>query len=426
MFEFFGRSMLGIYTDQNRERWSTQTASPSAEGDRLDPITTAAEVIVMEVGKRSAITLTVLLLSTAPLWAISWSKANSLQVDCDHGKQDACLELARVVVNSHNYQDQGLWDAVVSLTDQDTLANIAEKAKDVGFRILALNHLTDQDMLAKIATNDNDPHVREFAIKRLSKVRDVYGIAPSPHGQVADQVSQLIGQLKDSQFKVRVAAADRLVRFGDPAVMPLIGALKDLSPDARLLAADALGRIGDPRAVEPLIAILQDADSGVREHAVAALGQLGDPRAAAALANEHGAAIALVTAKVQSSELLTKIVRGTRTVQLIGENLRQEAIEDLPGYGKVFLVLDIAVQNPARSFPLSRDQVTLRPPPLTFDVFQSVAPLSSETSDGWTIDHGETALRLVFEVPETTPERLVLWFGDHSLGSLGSLGMNAH
>src|ERR1039458_9290709 len=72
--------------------------------------------------------------------------------------------------------------------------------------------------------------------------------------------------------KVREAAADALVKIGEPAVKPLIGALNDGSESVRTAAEDALLKIGEP-TVEPLIAALRDAS--VQEAAAGAVHKRG-------------------------------------------------------------------------------------------------------------------------------------------------------
>ena len=87
-------------------------------------------------------------------------------------------------------------------------------------------------------------------------------------------ISPLISALKDEDGAVRCAAAEVLVKIGEPAVEPLIQALKDEDSGVREGAAEALGKIKDPRAVEPLIQALKDEDSGVRQGAAYALREI--------------------------------------------------------------------------------------------------------------------------------------------------------
>jgi len=94
------------------------------------------------------------------------------------------------------------------------------------------------------------------------------------------EVSELVDDLKDEDWKVRRDAADALRERGDAsAVEPLIEALKDDNQYVRVHIAFALGEIGDARAVEPLIDALEDRDRFLRRSAAWALGKIGDNRA---------------------------------------------------------------------------------------------------------------------------------------------------
>jgi len=102
---------------------------------------------------------------------------------------------------------------------------------------------------------------------------------------LADEVDDLIVDLKDDDWTVRGYAAISLGELCDPrAVDPLIEALKDDRWDVREVAALALGKIGDAKAVDPLIGVLKDEDNyGDAAAAAEALGEIGDPRAVAPL-----------------------------------------------------------------------------------------------------------------------------------------------
>lgn len=105
-------------------------------------------------------------------------------------------------------------------------------------------------------------------------------------GQIggASAVGPLMAEFKSEHFSfrkeclVRAAAAEALVKIGQPAVAPLIAALGTVDDSANAAAVDALVKIGRP-AVEPLVAALKHSRSDVREAAAAALGQIGDTRA---------------------------------------------------------------------------------------------------------------------------------------------------
>jgi HEAT repeat protein len=96
-------------------------------------------------------------------------------------------------------------------------------------------------------------------------------------GRVSRQVDKAIDQLKDSDPKVRLKAAQTLSLYVVPqAVEPLIEVLKN---DVRAAAAEALGPARDKRAFEPLIAALKDEEPDVRRFAAGSLALIGDERA---------------------------------------------------------------------------------------------------------------------------------------------------
>ncbi len=95
-------------------------------------------------------------------------------------------------------------------------------------------------------------------------------------------VEPIIELLSDPDPDTRSAAIGIASLFDDPRVVPhAIPLLKDSDWWIRIAAADTLGRLKDPRAVEPLIESL--ADPEVKWAAVEALGRVGDPRALNAL-----------------------------------------------------------------------------------------------------------------------------------------------
>jgi len=98
--------------------------------------------------------------------------------------------------------------------------------------------------------------------------------------QVSCAVGPLIRCLKDSDRKVRVAAARTLERLGDyadAAADPLIIALEDLDAEMRAVAASALGNLGSSASlnVAALLQAAHDDDDGVRVAVVKALEQAG-------------------------------------------------------------------------------------------------------------------------------------------------------
>lgn len=72
------------------------------------------------------------------------------------------------------------------------------------------------------------------------------------------EIEQLIENLGGFLMDESLAAKDKLVKIGEPAVMPLINALDDNAKCS--YAAWALGEIGNKRAIDPLIENIEDSD----------------------------------------------------------------------------------------------------------------------------------------------------------------------
>jgi len=126
-----------------------------------------------------------------------------------------------------------------------------------------LGALTTELKIKKYIKDLDDEDLRSAAAEALVKI-----------GQPA--VDSLIKRLEDSDKYVRKKAAEALGKIGDKrAVEPLIKALGDSEWYVRWKAAEALGKIGDKRAVEPLIKALGDSEKLVREVAAEALEKLG-------------------------------------------------------------------------------------------------------------------------------------------------------
>jgi HEAT repeat protein len=86
-----------------------------------------------------------------------------------------------------------------------------------------------------------------------------------------------------SHCRIERALGSKMVCSGSPdprIVEPLMAALKDTDSRVRRAAAIKLGKINDPRVVEPLIVALKDSDNEVRNDAEDSLGEIKDPRAA--------------------------------------------------------------------------------------------------------------------------------------------------
>jgi hypothetical protein len=136
---------------------------------------------------------------------------------------------------------------------------------------------------------------------------------------IADEIDELIGQLKslssekrlaaakelgntkdpravkplasvmrdDRSWEVRLAAEHALVSIGSASTEALIQVLKDKTCFPRRRAARALEQIKDPCSTEALMkASREDADCCVRRFAARALGEIKDPIAARFLDNE--------------------------------------------------------------------------------------------------------------------------------------------
>ncbi len=91
-------------------------------------------------------------------------------------------------------------------------------------------------------------------------------------------VSALTGALGDAEYKVRVSAAEALVKIGPGLVVPsMIEALKSMDVATRANAAVVLGAFGPPAqpAVPALARALKDANPRVRELAGQALDRIG-------------------------------------------------------------------------------------------------------------------------------------------------------
>ena len=125
-------------------------------------------------------------------------------------------------------------------------------------------------LIIALGDKDSDMRVREAAAEALGK------IGP-------EEVPALIKALGDENSYVRSAAAGALGKTGPEAVPALIKALGDENSYVRSAAAEALGKIG-PEAVPALIRALGDEDSSVRWRAAYTLGEIGPEAKEAVLA----------------------------------------------------------------------------------------------------------------------------------------------
>jgi HEAT repeat protein len=156
--------------------------------------------------------------------------------------------------------------------------------------------------------------------------------------------STLVGMLADSDWSVKKAAFDALVRGGPAAVPALIPALDGTDAVQRMMAATALGQIGPP-ALEAVLALktrMQTEDhEGARAEAAMALGLIGrdNPDILADLMRmlESGDE----ASRIGAAEALQKVgEQASQAVRLLGRALhdknprvREEAAEALGGLG---------------------------------------------------------------------------------------------
>jgi len=119
------------------------------------------------------------------------------------------------------------------------------------------------------ALADDDHRIRRTAAETLGKLEEL--------GAGVRAIPALCDTLRDRKTDVRRAAAEVLVKFGQPAVDSLIYSLNDEDPGARQTATWALGKIGDPWCLGPLCDALHDQDAGVALAAAEALDSLGVP-----------------------------------------------------------------------------------------------------------------------------------------------------
>ncbi len=116
---------------------------------------------------------------------------------------------------------------------------------------------------------------------RYTRLEELVSLIESDSQDAADRV---VEALKDSWWKVRLTAAERLFWKPDKrAVKSLILLLKDERPQMRQTATRALRAAEDAAAVEGLIGLLDDKELSVQRSAIEALGAIGGTKAASAL-----------------------------------------------------------------------------------------------------------------------------------------------
>lgn len=119
-----------------------------------------------------------------------------------------------------------------------------------------------------ILLKDADPKVRERVTEVLVKVGE-------------DHLELLVAAMKDSDENVRNGAKAALVTIGPKAIKEVQTAAK--AADLRVAAADVLVKIGEPSIPALIELMLEDEDQDVRMAAAGALGRIGSVEATAAL-----------------------------------------------------------------------------------------------------------------------------------------------
>lgn len=98
--------------------------------------------------------------------------------------------------------------------------------------------------------------------------------------KAAQDVDGLIAALKDTEWQVRLQAAEALGELrAEKAVDSLLAARKDENANMRWTAVWALGEIGGESVLQALISSLEDESEDVRSAALRVLQQSDDPRA---------------------------------------------------------------------------------------------------------------------------------------------------
>jgi HEAT repeat protein len=126
----------------------------------------------------------------------------------------------------------------------------------------------------------NNPAVTGMMELQLDRFREIAGInrhsiVAEPNATGAQEVAALVAQLRGTDERQKVTAAQRLAIFRDPAAAPsLAELLRDTQREVRVAAATALSACGTRESVEPLLAALADPNPLVAQSASVALENL--------------------------------------------------------------------------------------------------------------------------------------------------------
>ncbi|MGJ5814373.1 hypothetical protein [Paludibaculum fermentans] len=158
--------------------------------------------------------------------------------------------------------------AVARLFDQSVLCDVATKDEYSSVRKEAVTRVIDQDVLCKIATIDAAAEVRSTALARIDKVDLLMQLAidcPQPDVQVAAiaRISEASCRAaiarRSSNPRVRVIAIESVSDLGELAEI----ARRDIEPSCRVVA---LRRLRDDTVIEEIART--DPDPSVRSEAV--------------------------------------------------------------------------------------------------------------------------------------------------------------
>jgi len=155
-----------------------------------------------------------------------------------------------------------------SLASQVHLFREDLKSDNDGLRAQAVRALIqiksrDADKLLRHAIKDQSPLVRTEAARGFGLRRD------------PDGLRVLVKTLDDFSPRVRAAAFDALLSYGQPATAALLEKLPQADVVTRVLVLQLLGEIGDDRALGPISDRLASERLEERATAAAALGSLG-------------------------------------------------------------------------------------------------------------------------------------------------------